>query len=175
MDDEASNEVPDQNQLLAAALRSVRRTRGLRAGDVAAAMGLPLRTYQHFEEGSGPFDLERIRLFADATDSDPFAIVASIWLRSPEFAVRAVDSKPMVVMMLALRSFEDELGEDIALIEPRVWWGGFRRLFQDLAEHVRKRDLTAETWLDEQARRLGLRPSFLPQRRRRRAEDDGSN
>ncbi|WP_156378517.1 MULTISPECIES: helix-turn-helix transcriptional regulator [unclassified Phenylobacterium] len=172
MDDDAPGSVPSQNALLAAALRSVRRARGMRAGEVALAMGLPLRTYQHFEEGSGPFDLERVRLFADATDSDPFAIVASIWLRSPEFAVRSIDSKPMVVMMLALSPFHEEMGEDLALIEPRVWWGGFRRLFQDLGEHVRKRDLTAETWLDEQATRLGLRPSFLPKGRRRWPQDD---
>lgn len=171
MDGEAPDQIPSQNQLLAAAVRAVRRARGMRAAEVAAAMGLALRTYQHFEEGGGPFDLERIRLFADATDSDPFAIVASVWLRSPDFAVRTVDSKPMVVMMLALRSFEEEMGEDIVLIEPRVWWGGFRRLFQDLGEHVRKRDLTAETWLDEQARRLGLRPSFLPRGRRSEASD----
>lgn len=124
-----------------------------------------MRTYQHFEGGDGPFDLDRIRLFADATDSDPFAIVVSIWLRSPQFAVRSIDNKPMVVMMLALRDFEDRMGDDLGLIEPRVWWGGFRRLFQDFDEHVRKRDLSAQTWLDEQASRLGLRTSFLPKGR----------
>lgn len=172
MDEEATGGAADPDALLAAALRGVRRARNMRASQVAQAMGLALRTYQHFEEGAGPFDLERIRQFADATDSDPFAIVASIWLRSPQFAVRAIDSKPMVVMMLALRAFEDELAEDITLIEPRVWWGGFKRLFQDLGEHVRKRDLTAETWLDDQARRLGLKPSFLPQGRRGTLPED---
>lgn len=62
-----------------------------------------------------------------------------------------------------------EPGDDIALIEPRVWWGGFRRVFQDLAGNVRKRDFTAETGLEEQARRLGLDARFLPQRPPRRA------
>lgn len=172
MDEEATGGVDNPDALLAAALRGIRRARNMRASQVAQAMGLALRTYQHFEEGAGPFDLERIRQFADATDSDPFAIVASIWLRSPEFAVRAIDSKPMVVMMLALRAFEDDLGEDITLIEPRVWWGGFKRLFQDLGEHVRKRDLTAEIWLDDQARKLGLKATFLPHGRRPTLADD---
>ena len=171
MDDATPGNGLSQDALLAAALRAVRRARGMRATDVALAMGLPLRTYQHFEEGTGPFDLERIRLFSEATDSDPFTIVASIWLRSPEFAVRSIDSKPMVVMMLALSPFQEEMGDDLVLIEPRVWWGGFRRLFQDLTEHVRKRDLTAETWLDEQAGRLGLRSTFLPKGRRRHTGD----
>lgn len=172
MDDAASPDEWSHDALLAAALRSIRQARGMRASEVAQAMGLPLRTYQHFEEGAGPFDLERVRMFADATDSDPFAIVASIWLRSPDFAVRTIDTKPMVVMMLALRHFHEELGEDISLVEPRVWWGGFRRLFQDLTEHVHKRDLSAETWLDDQARRLGLRASFLPKQRRRGPSSD---
>ena len=80
MDDATPGNGLSQDALLAAALRAVRRARGMRATDVALAMGLPLRTYQHFEEGAGPFDLERIRQFADATDSDPFAsLVAQRW------------------------------------------------------------------------------------------------
>ncbi|MCX7586363.1 helix-turn-helix domain-containing protein [Phenylobacterium sp. 58.2.17] len=169
MDDAA---FPSHSALLATALRAIRRARGMRSSEVAEAMGLQLRTYQHFEEGAGPFDLDRIRRFADATDSDPFAIVASIWLQDADFAVRAIEAKPMVVMMLALRSFHEELDQDITLIEPRVWWGGFRRLFQDLADHVRKQDLSAETWLDDQALRLGLPPSFHPRSRRKPSDED---
>lgn len=166
MDDDAPIAELSQGVLLGAALRGIRKARGLRAADVARAMGMALRTYQHLEEGVGPFELDRIKQFADVTDSDPFAIVASIWLQSPEFAVRTIDNKPMVVFTLALRAFHEDLREDISLIEPRVWWGGFRRVFQDMAEHVRKRDLTAETWLDDHARKLGLNLSFLPHRRR---------
>lgn len=134
--------------------------------EVAQAMGMHLRSYQRLERGEAPFDLDNIKAFANATDSDPFAILASLWMEAPEFAVRAMDTKPLVVFTLALRSFHEEVGEDIAFIEPRVWWGGFRRLFQDLAEHIRRRDLTAETWLDQQARRLGLNSSFLARYRR---------
>ena len=68
MDDAA---FPSHSALLATALRAIRRARGMRSSEVAEAMGLQLRTYQHFEEGAGPFDLDRIRRFADATDSDP--------------------------------------------------------------------------------------------------------
>ncbi|MBP7649224.1 MAG: helix-turn-helix transcriptional regulator [Phenylobacterium sp.] len=170
MDDDPSGGLQSQGALLGAALRGIRKARGLRTSQVADAIGLPLRTYQRLEEGSGPFELDRIKLFADFTDSDPFAIVASIWLQSPEFAVRAIDTKPLVVFTLALREFHEDLEDDIRLIEPRVWWGGFRRLFQDMTEHVRKRDLTAETWLDEQSRRLGLNLNFLPHGRGRRRD-----
>jgi transcriptional regulator with XRE-family HTH domain len=165
-DDEPKPGEPSVGDLLSAALVGVRKYRRLRAADVARAMGMPLRTYERFEAGQDRIDLERVIKFAEATDSDPFAIIASVWLKSPEFAVQTAENKPMVVMMLALRNFHDDLGDDITFIEPRVFWGGFRRLFQDLTEHVRKRDLSAETWLDEQARRMGLDVSFSPRRRR---------
>ena len=170
MSDRTPKEEVEQAALLSAGLRGIRQARRLRASEVAQSMGMPLRTYQHFEEGKGALDFEKLKRFADATDSDPFAIVASIWMKSPEFAIRTADNKPLVVLMLALREFHEELGEDIGFIEPRVFWGGFRRVFQDLTEHVRSRDITAETWLDEKARSLGLPVSFGrksgPRRRR---------
>lgn len=172
MSSHEEGEDPGQAELLSIALRSIRKTRRLTASEVAAAMGMALRTYERFEAGQDRIDLERVMRFAEATDSDPFAIIASVWLKTPEFAVQTADNKPMVVMMLALRNFHDDIGDDITLIEPRVFWGGFRRLFQDLTEHVRKRDLSAETWLDEQAHRMGLDVSFSPRRRRPRDPRD---
>ncbi len=172
MSSHEEGEDPGQAELLSIALRSIRKARRLTASEVAAAMGMALRTYERFEAGQDRIDLERVMRFAEATDSDPFAIIASVWLKTPEFAVQTADNKPMVVMMLALRNFHDDIGEDITLIEPRVFWGGFRRLFQDLTEHVRKRDLSAETWLDDQARRMGLDVSFSPRRRRPRDTGD---
>ncbi|HEX7946993.1 MAG TPA: helix-turn-helix transcriptional regulator [Phenylobacterium sp.] len=169
MSDEVSNRArPDYRALLAAALRGIREDRRLRIADVARAMNMPVRSYEHFEAGRGRFDLERLHRFAEVTDSDPFAILASALLQAPEFAVRAADNKPMVVFMLGLRDFHDDLRDDITLIEPRVFVGAFRRVFQDLAEHVRKRDLTAETWLDSQARKIGLNLSFGRARSRKR-------
>lgn len=168
MDDETATDASPSQRILGAALRAIRQARRLRAAEVALAMGMHPRSYQRLERGESPFDLDQIKAFAKITDSDPFAILASVWMETPEFAVRAMDTKPLVVFTLALRSFQEDLGDDIGLIEPRVWWGGFRRVFQDLADHVRKRDFTAETWLEEQARRLGLDARFLPQRPPRR-------
>lgn len=154
--------------MLSEILRAIRLERRLRTSDVARAMGMPLRSYEHFEAGRGRLDLQRLQTFADATDSDPFAIVAALILRRPEFALRVADSKLMVVMMLSLDDFNEDLGEDIRLIEVRVLVGAFRRVFQDLTDHVRKRDLTAERWLDERSRRMGL-PSHFTKGRSRRA------
>ena len=148
------------NAVLSSSLRLIRSHRRMRAADVAQGMNMALRSYEHFESGAGRINLERIHRFAEVTDSDPFAILASVMLRAPDFAVRTADNKPMVVFMLALRDFNNDLGEDIALIEPRLFVGAFRRVFQDLIDHVRSRDVTAETWLDAQTKRLGLNLSF---------------
>ncbi|WP_374346539.1 helix-turn-helix domain-containing protein [Phenylobacterium sp.] len=154
--------VPESSHqaMLAVALKAIRESRRLRIADMARLMDMAPRSYEHFEAGRGKFDLDKLQKFAEVTDSDPFAILASVMLKDPEFAVRTADNKPMVVFMLALRDFNNDLRDDIALIEPRLFVGAFRRVFQELVEHVRNRDLTAENWLDAAASRVGLNLSF---------------
>ncbi len=135
---------------------------------MARLMNMHPRSYERFEAGQGPLDLDQLQKFAEVTDSDPFGILIGVWLDAPEFAVRTADNKPIVAFMLALRVFHDDLRDDISLIEPRLFVGAFRRVFQDLAEHVRNRDLTAENWLDAQAKRIGLNLSFGGRFKRKR-------
>lgn len=158
----------DHRATLAAALKGIREDRRLRIADMARLMEMAPRSYEHFEAGRGPLDLDKLQTFAAVTDSDPFGILISVYLGIPQFAIRTADNKPMVVFMLALRDFQEDLGDDISLIEPRLFVGAFRRVFQDLAEHVRSRDLTAENWLEAQTKRIGLNLSFrrgLPPKR----------
>jgi len=159
-EDASPNPRPDHRANLAAALRGIREARRLRIADMARLMDMHPRTYEHFEAGRSPLDLDKLQKFAEVTDSDPFGILVGVWLQAPEFAVRTADNKPIVAFMLALRVFHEDLRDDVSLIEPRLFVGAFRRVFQDLADHVRNRDLTAETWLDTQARRIGLNLSF---------------
>jgi len=132
--------------LLSQAMRTIRRQRGMRSSDIAARMGMPLRSYEHFES-------------ADATDSDPFALIAALALDSPEFPVRTADNKLMLILMLALRDLNEELGEDIVYLEAKTLIGAFTRVSRELVEHVRKRDTFAETWLSE---RLGPSRTTIP-------------
>lgn len=159
-DDVAPRSLSNARATLAAALRGVREARRLRIADMARLMQMAPRSYEHFEAGRSPLDLERLQKFAEVTNSDPFAILASVLMEAPDFAVQAADNKPLVAFILALRVFHEDLGDDLALIEPRLFVGAFRRVFQDLAEHVRNRDISAETWLDAQAKRVGLNLSF---------------
>lgn len=89
-------------ELLSAALKAVRRHRGLLAREVARAMNMPLRTYEHFESGHGRINLDHIHRFARATDCDPLGILVSVRMGSPAFAQRTVDNKLMLVFLIAL-------------------------------------------------------------------------
>lgn len=70
--------------------------------------------------------------------------------------------------MIAIAELHEELGEDIIYLEPRTLISAFTRVRKDLVEHVRKRDLFAETWLEQNASKVkGASPvSNLAWRRR---------
>jgi transcriptional regulator with XRE-family HTH domain len=142
-------------ELLSKAMRDIRKKRGLKTSEVARRMGMSLRSYEHFEAGRGRISYERLLAFAEATDSDPYALLAVVAFESPEFALRSADNRLMHVMMLTLKELNEELGEDIAYLETRTLIAAFTRLTKDLIDHVRKRDTFAEEWLAE---RTTLKP-----------------
>lgn len=144
------NEQDESNAaLLAAAMRKIRLARRLRPSEIARELGMPLRTYEHLEAGRGRITYDRIVRFAEATNSDPVAILLSVPLRSAEFAVRCADNKLATILTIALGELNDELGDDIEFLEAGTLIGGFTRVTKDLKEHVAKRDLFAENWLKE--------------------------
>jgi hypothetical protein len=126
----------------------------MRAAEVARAMGMPPRSYEHLEAGSGRMTYERIVDFAEATDSDPIAIMASLSFGNSDFAVRCMDNKLMTIMMIALMELDADLGDDVTFLDAQTLVGGFTRLTRDLAQHVRKRETFAEQWLKEGATKL---------------------
>lgn len=140
--------------LLSAALKAIRKERRMRSSEVARALGMPLRSYEHFESGRGRFTFDRIVRFAEVTNSDPLAIIAVLALKSPAFALRCADNKLMTIFMIAMSELNDELGDDIVFLEPGTLIGAFTRVTKDLAEHIAKRDLFAETWLRERSSRV---------------------
>lgn len=125
-------ETPDHGPALSQALKAVRRHRKLRAVDVAEAMGLALRSFEHFEGGRGRANLDRIWRFASVVDCDPLAILIAMLFRRPEFAVRAADNKLGLILQLALQDFNDALGDDIARLDARTLISAFGRTFEEL-------------------------------------------
>ena len=49
-----------QSETLSSALRLIRTHRRMKSAEVAEAMGMALRSYEHFEAGGGRINLERI-------------------------------------------------------------------------------------------------------------------
>jgi transcriptional regulator with XRE-family HTH domain len=137
--------------LLSAALKAIRKDRRMRPSEVARALGMPLRSYEHFEAGRGRITYDRLVRFAEATNSDPVALLAAIPLQSPEFALRCADNKLMTILTIALSELNEDLGDDIMYIESGTLIGAFTRVAKELAEHVRKRDTFAEAWLQEKS------------------------
>lgn len=145
----------------------------MRPAEVARALGMPLRSYEHFESGRGKITYDRIVKFAEATNSDPVAIIAAIPLQSPDFALNCANNKMMTIVMIAMCELHEELGEDLTYLEPRTLIGALTRVTKELVEHVRKRDVFAETWLEEKAVKVAgaASPPLGEWHRRRLAPD----
>jgi transcriptional regulator with XRE-family HTH domain len=139
--------------ILSQAMRAIRKARRLRSSEMARLLEMPVRSYEHFEAGRGKISWDRIVRFADATDSDPIALMAVLALGKPEFAMHCADNKLMTILMLAMGELEEELGPDISLLSSANMVGAFTRIVKELVESVRKRDTFAEHWLEEHGAR----------------------
>ncbi|MBP7817139.1 MAG: XRE family transcriptional regulator [Phenylobacterium sp.] len=143
---------------LASALRAIRRHRQRRPGDLAEALRLPRRSYEHFEAGGGRLNTDRVQAFAEATQSDAYAIFASLWIASPEFAVRCADNKLMTILIMALQDFDAAAGDDIARLDARTLITAFDTLFQTLTAEAQHRNVSTDAEIVERLRRLAPPP-----------------
>lgn len=126
----------------------------MKTAEVAQAMGVSQRCYEDFEAGRGRLDLEKVRLFGRATDSDAVAITLGLLFGSPEAALRATGNKAPSILWLSLREFEAEVGEQMSIIPGTHLLEAFRQAFGRLREFLQKRDASAERWLEVEIRRL---------------------
>jgi transcriptional regulator with XRE-family HTH domain len=128
-------------------LKALRRHRGLRTVEVAAAMGMPIRSYEHFESGAGRLNRERVHQFAEAIDVDPFGIFAAIAIGSPDFAIRCADNKLMTILLMALSDFDISAGDEIPRLEASTLIAIFTRAFEELKAQAQARDEFVEQWM----------------------------
>lgn len=142
--------------MLARSLRAIRQKRNLSAQDVAAAMNMAYRTYEEFEGGRGPQTIERIFAFAEATDCDPYALILGPLFDLPNFALDCADTKLCLIMMMHLRDFAADQGEDIAYLEPPHVIGGFARVFKELRGTLEESERFLQSWLNGRTGFIGL-------------------
>jgi transcriptional regulator with XRE-family HTH domain len=147
-------------QHLAAALRAIRKTRGLSAAQVAERMGMDRRNYTNFESGRGRLNLARVVGFAEVTDSDAWAILAAVVLGAPRLALGAADNKAMLAFFLLLGEFEESFGENIRLLDTGEVVTAFNAAFGALGTSLtEKQARTPADWLRAGAARLSLSAS----------------
>lgn len=144
-----------RSQQLSLALRSVRRVRQMTSRDIAEAMDIPLRSYLHFEAGGGRLNVDLVLKFAQATDSDPFAILGGALIGAPELAGYCAKNKLMIAMAIALQEFSAKLGPDIERLETSTLVTAFDTLFVGLANEARAQDDWAQKWLAQKSPNVG--------------------
>ncbi len=115
---------------------------------MAAAMQMPMRSYQHFEAGRGRLNLDTLFAFAKATQSDPIALLNAVLLREPTLAVRCADNGLAAAMMLALERFNGASGALIPKLRSHAIVKVFQDAFDALEKEASRPDPTAE-WIAE--------------------------
>lgn len=134
--------------LLSQALKFVRRLRGLTAVEVAAAMRMPVRTYERFEAGEGRFNIDYVHRFAAATESDPHAITMAVDVGSPDLAWRCADNKLVTVMTIGTQRFNAASGDLIQTLEARDIISAVNAMFEQLRQQAETR-AEAARWLED--------------------------
>lgn len=123
---------------------------------VARAMGMPKRTYYSFEAGKGPFNLARIWRFAEVTDCDPMGIILALVMGQPEVALRFMENKGASIWVGSFKGFNDKVGDRMTNIGASIMIEAFKRPFDNLEDHLEKRDQSTERWLAQNL------PKILP-------------
>lgn len=151
-----SSEPTRDGQLLSAAVKDLRKLRGLSAAETAAAMNMSLRTYQRFEAGSGRICLEHLYRFAAVTASDPYALLTSVAIGSSRYARNTADNLLSTILLIAIQKLEQSLGDRISELDTRTLVNAIAALIDDLIDHVLSPDPT-KTWLETGRRDLNAR------------------
>jgi transcriptional regulator with XRE-family HTH domain len=151
MADTPTDDITPEAPMLSQVLKAIRRRRGLRAIEVAQRMSLPVRSYERFESGRGPLNAARIHQFADATDSDGFAILMALDIRSPAFALRCIENKAMTLLVMAIQEFDGVAQDDIGRLEPRTLITGYTQMFDSLTAKAREIDVFVEQWMQDKS------------------------
>jgi len=133
---------------LSRALKSVRRQRGLSVLEVANRMGMRKRTYEYFEGCKGGLRLDRVAGFAQATDSDAYAILISAAIGAPDLAAACAETKAMTLLFATLGRVEADLSAALADLTARDLASAFGATFADLIAAGQARRALTQAGLD---------------------------
>jgi hypothetical protein len=112
-------------------------------------MGMERRTYEYFEAGRGKINVDRVHQFAKILDVDPFAILAAVEIRSPQFAIECAEHKFMTVFMVTLQEFDARARSNIGRLNAATIVSGFTRIFDALAREAADGDDFIDSWMGD--------------------------
>lgn len=112
-------------------------------------MALNKRTYERFEAGEGFLKVARIFTFATATDSDPYALWASVKLGTPDFALACIDSKLLLLCVAHARELFLKEGADLANLQAAPIVEALKVAFTMLSAELDRSRKAASRWLSE--------------------------
>lgn len=156
MSGQDSEDDKKRSRLLSRALRAVRAIRKVDSRDLAQALGLSLRGYQHFEAGGGQLNFDHVLRFSRRIDCDPIGVLAAVQIGKPEYAAYVARNKAMMAYMIALQEFVEDTGEAITRLETTTWVSAYREMFKGLAKEALAAQAQSDSWFRENAARLGL-------------------
>lgn len=142
--------------LLSRALRAVRAIRNVSSRELAKALGLSLRGYQHFEAGGGQLNFDHVMRFSRAMDCDPMGVLLAIRIGKPEFAAYVAQNKAMIAYVITLQEFVEETGEAIARLETTDWVSAYRETFKGLSAQAIAAQADHDAWLAQNSARINL-------------------
>ena len=137
---------PNLKALAPPAFKGLRRLRNAHPPQMARDLDLSLRAFEHFENGKGKLNVDRVHAFATLLNVDPFAILAAFEIRSPAFALRSADNKFMMIFMTALQEFDANAQDAIGHLDPLTLMNAFTRLFEDLTAKAHEQERLVGPW-----------------------------
>ena len=135
-------------RLFAIILKRISRLRRLSNRDVARQMCIESRSFDRFVAGEVRLDVDRIFAFAKATNSDPVAIVAGLFLKNPELAQQCADNKLMMVHAICLEKLIERLGERLQKVDAATVILLYERLIEDCVRDLDEREARERDWLN---------------------------
>jgi len=145
-----------RSKLLSRALRAVRAIRKADSRDLAKALGLSLRGYQHFEAGGGQLNVDHVMRFSAKIDCDPIGVLSAVQIGKPEFAAWVAQNKAMIAFMMTLQEFAEDTGEAMARLETTTWVSAYQEMFKGLSDKALAAKAHNDAWMAQNATRLGL-------------------
>jgi|GEM_PF-995626 len=137
-----------QARLLSQIVKAIRKERNMTGAQVAAGMGVSLRTYQDFEAGRRAFDFNKVRLFAKATRSDAVAILLAIYFNWPDLALLLIDNKMATAFFIVMRDLFTEVGPRLSRVPAGLLVTGFRFIRDEVLKLFARQDASAEDYIE---------------------------